>query len=1021
RYQETATYTSPVLDLSANGAWGTTPVAFSDTADSESIGTVNYYTRSSADNTDWSSWEAVTTPSGASSNIASDPRRYFQWKAVLDSSASSQTQTPSITNMTLSYVEDSTAPSDPSTASGYSTSSTETSDLTSGSWYNYSTPKFTWPAGVDQEASGQSASGIDGYHVLLTTTNPSETSVDPSSHTGDDCYAWVADDEEDGGEYIVGTSNTNCSLSDNTYYLVIQTKDHSGNTSSASHVFTYKYDGTVPSAPTAVSSTQVGYSATNSFDFYWPAATDTGGSGIAYYQYKTGSTDATDPFSDWQSTTSASDRQVSSVTAYTEGQNFFYVRTVDNAGNVSATSSSLAASPFYFNESAPTAPTNLTITPTTTQDDPATSNVFTVSWDEPESYSGDIEKYYYCVNCTPSATTMTETTATETVNKTITSAALANQQGKNTLYLVAEDNNINSDTGHGNRNFDAYASVDFYASTTAPTAPSNLSISDSSDRSNTIWRLTLAWNEAATSDSVDHYNVYRSTDGNTYTNIGNVSSEAYTDTNLTYNSTYYYKVTAIDNAGSESIASNIVSAAPVGKYTDPPSAGGVPSASVGSTTATITWSTSRDAYGTVEYGKTTSYGSSGAETSATSSHSVKLTGLAPGTTYHYRVHSLDDSSLVGYDRSEAYSADYTFTTLNTANISNVTIDDIGLDSAVISWDTASLSSSQVDYGTTTEYGEVVEVSTTADESTHTARLTNLSHSTEYHFRIQGVTADSTDIASEDYTFSTITFPEITATLLNTDQAASGATVVLAWATNVATTGTVEYQPVEVDIEALDNSGAFPDLLVNTDGGRQVNLDELQNLSTQQLSTLPIIPQGSTSSLYQGELADKHVQRITGLEDGSIYTFTIRGKDQYGNEVVGDPIRYVTGADTRAPRILNQIIETPIKGAGTEAKSQIIISFETDEPAHSQVLWGQGSGTEYPQATEKSTEPTTKHVIVLRDLEPTTTYHLKITAQDPSGNKSETQDSIVVTPTAQQAAFDIVLKNLEDVFGFLDWR
>jgi len=26
--------------------------------------------------------------------------------------------------------------------------------------------------------------------------------------------------------------------------------------------------------------------------------------------------------------------------------------------------------------------------------------------------------------------------------------------------------------------------------------------------------------------------------------------------------------------------------------------------------------------------------------------------------------------------------------------------------------------------------------------------------------------------------------------------------------------------------------------------------------------------------------------------------------------------------------------------------------------------------------------------------------------------------VIVTPTAQQAAFDIVLRNLEDIFGFL---
>jgi hypothetical protein len=61
---------------------------------------------------------------------------------------------------------------------------------------------------------------------------------------------------------------------------------------------------------------------------------------------------------------------------------------------------------------------------------------------------------------------------------------------------------------------------------------------------------------------------------------------------------------------------------------------------------------------------------------------------------------------------------------------------------------------------------------------------------------------------------------------------------------------------------------------------------------------------------------------------------------------------------------------------------------------------------------------TRHVIVIRDLSPTTSYHFQIVSTDETGNKTESQDTVVVTPTAQAAAFDIILKNLEDVFGFL---
>jgi len=987
RYESgTYTYISPVIDLSANGAWGTTPISFTQFLNG---GTISYYTRTSPDNITWSDWAAVS-----GNNIASDPRRYFQWKAEM-SPNSALNDSPVINGMTVSYVEDTTAPQNPeAVALGYSTSATASADLTSGNWYNYPRPKFTWEAGEDIAAEGQSASGIDGYHLLLTT----DQNATPSANLGDSCYLWAESDQR---QFIVGTSPSTCSLEDGVYYLRLQTKDNSGNTSNPVTLFTYKYDGSIPNAPASVSTTNVGYQAVNSFTFYWPAATDNGPSGLKGYEYKTGATSG--EFSQWQFTTSTT---VTNIPAYQEGQNFFYVRSVDNAGNYSgSTSNNVSITSFYYNQSAPTAPQNVVISPATSVDNPASSNVFTVTWDKPANYSGEIAKYYYCVNCTPSSTTMTETTAAETINRKIENVALATQQGKNTFYIVAEDNNINTQTGHGNRNFEAYAAVDFYASTVAPGAPTNLTISDASDKANSLWRLTLVWKAPTTGGTPAKYEVYRSTDNLSFSFIGFVTSTAYTDSDLTYNQTYYYKVKALDNAGSSSIFSNTVSLAPVGKYYDPPSAGGVPSAACGSTTCIISWSTSRATYGTVEYGKTSTYGSAASETTAVKDHSIKISGLAPGTTYHYRVLALDEPNLVGYDRSQAYSSDYTFTTLNTASISEVTVSDITLNSAIVSWKTSSLATSKVEYGETPNYGLSIDVSTVASESAHMVKLTNLKHSTKYHFRVRGTTVDGDDIFSEDNSFTTLIFPKVSAVVFNTEQGEGGTSVILAWATNVKTTSEVEYQAAEIDKK-------------NPVAAKYKTTEDLKKLSQTELASVPIIPKGRAQTVYNLNFDTKHLQRITGLADSSIYVFTIRGRDEYGNQVVSDPIRYVTGSDTKPPVLKNVIIETPISGVGTEAKAQIIISWETDEPALGQVIWGPGVGSEYPFASEKDQNYTTKHIIILRDLAPTSSYHLKILSHDKNGNKTESQDTVVVTPTAQQAALDIILKNLEDIFGFL---
>jgi phosphodiesterase/alkaline phosphatase D-like protein len=76
------------------------------------------------------------------------------------------------------------------------------------------------------------------------------------------------------------------------------------------------------------------------------------------------------------------------------------------------------------------------------------------------------------------------------------------------------------------------------------------------------------------------------------------------------------------------------------------------------TTASIIWTTDEPATSEVEYGLTTSYGSTASSLlpALVTDHSVSLRGLDPSTTYHYRVKSEDAAG------NESASADYTLTT-----------------------------------------------------------------------------------------------------------------------------------------------------------------------------------------------------------------------------------------------------------------------------------------------------------------------------------------------------------------------
>ncbi len=84
----------------------------------------------------------------------------------------------------------------------------------------------------------------------------------------------------------------------------------------------------------------------------------------------------------------------------------------------------------------------------------------------------------------------------------------------------------------------------------------------------------------------------------------------------------------------------------------------------GQTTATVTWTTNQPASSQVQYGATTSYGSSASDAALTTNHVVKLIGLTAGTTYHVMIGSTANLVTV-------QSADLSFTTLAMSTVGDL--------------------------------------------------------------------------------------------------------------------------------------------------------------------------------------------------------------------------------------------------------------------------------------------------------------------------------------------------------------
>jgi aryl-phospho-beta-D-glucosidase BglC (GH1 family) len=152
-------------------------------------------------------------------------------------------------------------------------------------------------------------------------------------------------------------------------------------------------------------------------------------------------------------------------------------------------------------------------------------------------------------------------------------------------------------------------------------------------------QVSLSWSSAAGAVS---YNVYRGTSSNSQGTTPyrtDVIAMAFTDTGLTNGTTYYYRVTAMNQAG-ESGLSNEAFARPT-TGSPPPAPAGV-SASAGDRQATVRWSASTGASSYNLY-RSTSPGGQGASPYRTgiTASSFTDTGLTNGTTYFYRLSAVN--------------------------------------------------------------------------------------------------------------------------------------------------------------------------------------------------------------------------------------------------------------------------------------------------------------------------------------------------------------------------------------------
>jgi hypothetical protein len=404
--------------------------------------------------------------------------------------------------------------------------------------------------------------------------------------------------------------------------------------------------------------------------------------------------------------------------------------------------------------------------------------------------------------------------------------------------------------------------------------------------------------------------------------------------------TTYYFVAQSTNASGVTGYSTTYTFTTTGTATTPaPVISNVASSGITSSSATITWTTDQASSSLVNYGASTSYGSSSMPNSSlVTSHSVTLTGLTAGTTYNFDVVSANSSSI------SSTSTNYSFTTTGTVAapvISNVATSAITSTSVTVTWTTDQASSSLVNYGTTTGYGSSSTPNTSLVTS-HSVTLTGLTAGTTYDFDVVSANASSVSGTSSNSTFTT--------------SAASG------------TPPNVSY----VADWGISNTGAT--VTWSTD-----------QLSSTQLAYGTTTALGQLSPL-QTTLASSHGVTLTGLNPGTTYYFVAQSTNSGG--VTGYSTQFSFTTTGSSLPVISGVTVSPASG------NTATIKWTTSTATYSYVQYGPAAGSynRYTAQTSLTTSPQCALPYV-----PSGVVHYQLVSTDAYGDQTVSADLTFTEP------------------------
>ncbi|MFA6145923.1 MAG: DUF2341 domain-containing protein, partial [Patescibacteria group bacterium] len=588
----------------------------------------------------------------------------------------------------------------------------------------------------------------------------------------------------------------------------------------------------------------------------------------------------------------------------------------------------------------------------------------------------------------------------------------------------------------------------------------------------------FTWATDEPSDSHVEYGIV----SGTYTSMQGNDTQTLTHSVQVYGlnplTTYYYRIRSKDASGNPLISSEYSFIYWPPELDDIPSISGEQAQSPSSvgTEVTITWITDKYTTSQVYYGSTQT-GTCGEldshtteDTTLNKSHTVQLRDLPYATTYYYCTRSKDTYDHVTWGTMRNFTTEEEPSPTDTTAPVISEINSYPTETlCTIIWETDDSATSQVEYGSTTDYG----TSSTLDSlltTQHVVRLTGLTTEQVYHYRIKSKNIANLETTSQDYTFTPQyvsqeikvissgggaaavptkdTTPPVISNLSVSSITDTGA--VVSWVTNEDATSLIDYGLSSSYSEAkhasltdftVSHQTILSNLTKNTVYHYQVlSQDASGNLAQSADATFTTLSAPGETTPTPETTPETPATPETPVEPTPIETIPtpITAVDQSfvtAMEAARQISTQVTGPvlETTFQNFLNTLKDiTP--GLSLEAAPEIeisatdaIIKWKTNKRSNSQIAFAKvvdyddTKSEPYSQIVGQSNEKELNHNVKIINLTPSTDYYFQIRSKSIIGSEAKSKRYTFTTASQMPEVLNFSIKNISERAATFVWQ